>query len=281
MSRISDLLVIARDILADPNGDRWSDAVLLRRLNEGLKDVAIETEFFRAHANIPFVLNQAEYETPEDLISLKAGFTNDKEIDIISSENAEKMFGSKWRTHTTTSFVEKLIYDQLDNNRLRVYPIPKDYPAGSVLDQDLYGIFMSMTFSDQELIFSSNSDYGIVDQLAYNGEDFLLIEPGEDIYGLAIINLNTNATSLTIYYSCHLPALTTEDTDFSLSKAFDMCLAHFIAGSCLRFSVDAQNRAYGDEELAMYARDLAKITGLASKSSVSDKHFQTLYNGIG
>jgi hypothetical protein len=280
MTRTTDILQATRDILADHDADRWGNDVLIRRLNEGLKDIATETQLFRAYADIQLVLNQAEYDVPADLIILKAGFVNDEEIEIISTDKAEQQFGRKWRIHTTESFIEKLVFNQLTNNKIRVYPIPRAYPAGTTIDQDLFGIFDSMVFEDTEVSFSSTL-YGIVDVLTYIEDNFLELSTEDQLYGIAIIDLITSATAIRIYYTRYLADVTVETTNFDLNKAFDKALAHYIAGTSLRTSIDVQNRAYGDEELNFYSRHLAKLSQLSAADAVSNKHFSTRYNGMG
>ena len=63
-TRIADILTRARDSLADPNKERWSDDRLLRLLDEGQKHFAREAKLLKATSIINLFPDQATYTLP-------------------------------------------------------------------------------------------------------------------------------------------------------------------------------------------------------------------------
>lgn len=280
MTRITDIFDSARDIIADKSAQRWEDTRLLRLLNEGLLDIATESLLFRQYINIPLSLFVAEYDLPADLLLIKAAFTDNKEIPVVTSEVATSKFGVNWRTHRTTSTITHLVFDQVENNKIRVYPIPQAFSSSAASVSDPDGVITEIALADTSITVVI-PDYGLVNEVSWSDPDAIALTDSGAQYGFAQITFLSNEATLTLYYVKH-PALAVDtNSELTLNRAYDKALVHYIAGNCLRSDVDTQNRAYGDEELGFYARELAKLVKLATTDVASMKHFDTVYNGIG
>ena len=168
-NRIDSILDRARDTLADPDKTRWSDARLIRLLDEAHKDVCRRAKVLRARTEIPVVVGQAVYTIP-DLLLLdrvlydgeRLDFTNHAYLDTVSY---------KWEEDEGTP--EAVVYDKLRRQQLKLYPIPTPtsneisytFETGLVLENltiDLSGTVgasISSTISNVQ----QNSFYGITD----------------------------------------------------------------------------------------------------------------------
>jgi hypothetical protein len=280
MTRISDIFDSARDILADKTAQRWDDPRLLRALNEGLLDIATETLMFREYIRIPLSLFVAEYDFPKDLILLKAAFSDNKELPVITSQVAAQQFGVNWRTHKTSTTITHVVFDQLENDKIRVYPIPQAFTASGATASDPYGIIsdISLIGQDIELVMP---DYGIPMEVSWSDPNAISLVDSGAQFGFAQITFVSEEATLTLYYCKHPTLAVDEDSELTINRAFDKALAHYVAGNCLRSDVDTQNRAYGDEELSFYNRQLAKLTKLSTMDHVATKHYNTTYNSMG
>ena len=196
-NRIQQILIRARDTLADQDKERWSDARLLRILDEGQKDLAIHTRLLNGQVVIPVTPGQHTYPLPTDVYLITRATFNDYEVELAtydqmdeqaaksvladrrheSSEridryNNETYFDYnriRWEV-TEGDQVEYVIYDKRNLSEIRVYPIPNE----SIVDYDY--TFNNSGYTDF-VGFETNSDFGV------------LVTPGEadtltDVFGV-------------------------------------------------------------------------------------------------
>ena len=78
MSRIDDIFENVRDLLGDSDGDRWSDAVLLRAINRGQQEIVNNANLLRSKEGQPLRRGVYLYDTPSDCYRPKR-FTLDNE----------------------------------------------------------------------------------------------------------------------------------------------------------------------------------------------------------
>jgi hypothetical protein len=103
-TRIADILTRARDSLADPKKERWSDDRLLRLLDEGQKDFARQCKLLKTTSLQPVVPNQAEFTLPSDCWLITRVQYADKAITLMSHE-ALDIEDSAWYTKTASAQV--------------------------------------------------------------------------------------------------------------------------------------------------------------------------------
>ena len=159
-TRIADILTRARDSLADPNKERWSDDRLLRLLDEGQKHFAREAKLLKATSTQSLFPNQATYTLPSNCWLITRACFRDQVIPLVSHERMDEL-DSNWYTDTGSS-VAKLIFDKRLPEEIRTYPI---------LD-DSY-VEASYTFNNA----------GYLDTVIYEGPAFGLLTEAEDSVG--------------------------------------------------------------------------------------------------
>jgi len=70
MGRIADILTRVRDSLSDPDADRWSDARLLRLIDEAQKDIATKNKLLRTTVNIQLFIDKNIYDLPSEAVNI-------------------------------------------------------------------------------------------------------------------------------------------------------------------------------------------------------------------
>lgn len=121
MGRVADILVRVRDTLGDSAKQRWSDARLIRLIDNGQKDICRRAKLLRTSTDIIIVDGIASYNMPKDFLLLDKVDINNKRIPLIGHTELDKRM-SEWVTHKGTP--QFIVYDKQDRGKLRVYPIP-------------------------------------------------------------------------------------------------------------------------------------------------------------
>lgn len=128
MNRVHTILDKARDSLADPNKERWSDEKLLRLLSDGQKDIARQTMLLKGEVDIPLAVGQAVYDLPEDLWLITRATYNGEVIDMFSYADMDRK-DQGWFARTGAR-VTALVYDKRNLHKLRLWPTPDATIAG-------------------------------------------------------------------------------------------------------------------------------------------------------
>lgn len=160
-TRIADILTRARDSLADPNKERWSDDRLLRLLDEGQKHFAREAKLLKATSIVNLFPDQATYTLPSDCWLITRACFKDLVIPLTSHERMDEL-NTNWYTETGSA-VERLIFDNRLPEEIRTYPIVDDSYVES-----------SYTFDNA----------GYLDTVIYTGDAFGVITEAEDELGI-------------------------------------------------------------------------------------------------
>lgn len=271
MGRIASILERVRDSLSDPDSDRWSDARLLRLVDEAQRHIAVKAKLLRTKIAIPIIADIAEYSLPEDAFNVtRVLVANAVTLDIDNPAGKEPVpiyshidmdrKDISWETHTGT-LIEAVIFDKITPTTLKIYPIPDTSDAvteytltsdfGIVTDSTTdvvvppFGLVGSIT-ATASLSYSFTSDFGVVTDMA------------------AIVN------GLTVYY-LRTPNLI-DDVDIAsaleIDAAFDLAIKHYVIGMAFRDDLDAQNRKLGSEALALFANEFID----AKKQGTTDGH---------
>ena len=293
-TRIENILARARDTLADPDKDRWSDDRLLRLLDEGQQDIAKHSQILKGLYEFSLVANQYTYELPEDLWLITRASFNSVEIPLLSYDNMDDQankevvtdrrsstrervrgysnaYGSYYRSRwelDTSNEVSALIYDNRDMSEIRVYPIPNEdiaqtqytfsttNPTPDFVGEELLGVVVEL----EDYTFTS--PYGVLSNLF---DPFIQAEIFDSPYGV-VTGMAESEAIINIWY-VRLPKVISELTDeLEIHHMFDTALKHYVVGHALRDDIQEQYRQMGAESLQLYERELE----LAKKTNKTD-----------
>lgn len=135
-TRIQNILADARITLADPGAQRWSDANLLRLLNEAQKDFASETQLLAGRIEIPLTIGDPYFTLPDNvwLVTRVLWGTellpviSHMELDRLNTLNSLRDFelspSLTWEADEGSP--EAFLYDRRNVSEGKVYPIPDD-----------------------------------------------------------------------------------------------------------------------------------------------------------
>ena len=284
-TRIENILLRARDTLADPNKERWSDERLLRILDEGQKDLCRQTKILKGTYEFVLEIGQAIYELPTDIWLITRASFNNEEIQLLTydymdesvrkqrlsrqyQDSRERGHGysrpiddigqRRWELDESDQ-ISALIYDNRNLNEIRVYPIPNtdiaenNYEfenAGDVefAGDEYFGVVTDLT-GDPEYTF--DSPFGVVTQLfdpAFKVEQI-------DTYGV-VTDIKDSSSSVHIWY-IRLPNEVAEVTDeLEIPTMFDTALKHYVIAHAFRDDLDVQYRDMAAESMTLYNREL-------------------------
>jgi len=218
----SDIIIRARDTLADPTGDRWSDQRLLRLLDEAQSTICSKSKCLRASVDIVAHSGQSSYTMPLDMSLVTRVKYNDKPLLVTSREYLDFEIGSMWTK--LVGVPEYAIFDKNDKGTILLAPIP--------------------TFTVPQT------------------------------FDIATANLIT-----VFYIRKPKPIVALTDT-LDLDEDYKIMLAKYVSGIALRDDMDAQNRAFGNEELAIFNSWLASVEVDAAKDFTSSVSYSTMYRSM-
>jgi hypothetical protein len=294
-TRIENILLRARDTLADPRKERWSDERLIRLIDEGQKDIAKQTKLLKAQTELSMAVGQAVYALPEDLWLITRATFNDTEIGLTTYDVMDQQartdslrskgydgrarsrnYGSSdeytrymWELDTAAE-VTNLIYDRRDQHEIRVYPIPNAAIAASQYtfatlnpDPDFVGeeLLGVVTAIDD---YTMNSVFGVVTDLY---DPFVPIENFAQVLGVTT-QVNESDAVVRLWY-VKMPAdVTSIDDDLEVSSMWDIALKFYVVGKALHDDLDERYRAMSADEFAMYNRELQVAQVTSNKDGV-------------
>ena len=271
MSRIEEIFLRARDTLNDHEKQRWSDATLLRNLNQGISDIAIQSGLFKNQIAIAINNGQEIYTIPDSVLRVSHCTFEWKPIPLVSSGwmNANKE--PDWRFTVTEDCITHVVFDEVKRKELRVYPRPfGDYDPVYTLMDSVYGVTVDI---DE---FTFDTPYGVIGTIT---DPDIQAESLTELYG--VLASMAVADAMIIYYTECPPLPTAIDQDPPLDSCFDTALKYYVVAMALRNDIDTQNRSMANEELVLYQRDLDEIVRLANTDGVSAPSFTSHYNPMG
>jgi len=268
--RVEAIITRARDTLADPSGERWSDARLLRILDEGQKQIVLKAKLLREKASVPLLIGIADYAVPTNCYKIlrilvdgtAVPLVSHEEMDAFTDSGVKSALGTSWENYQSYP-VTDIVFDKLNTGTFKTYPIP-EHSAGSwtvvsesgdVLEEP-YGLLMGATG------YTNDSNYGI--SISFS-DDFTNIYQNldstvDDDHGLTVI-FDDNSEALTIYYLKRPAEITgtvlADIVDPEIDSVWDTALKHYVTGMALRDDKDSQNRQVGNEELQLYGTNVA------------------------
>lgn len=229
MSRIETIIENVRDTLGDdtPNSYRWTDAKLVRFLNSGIREIIATTHCLKERLYVALEDNVAIYNLSEFALQFLRVQYIDKVIEAKTSGQLTRL-NVNWESAEGTE-VQYVNFDNLPEGHLRIYPRVTG-ALGNITANQTYGGLIDVTINDE-----------------------LLQIPGfenleESISKYLIVDIVKKPTPVTI---------STLDTDFEINSAYDYALEYFITAKALRADTDTLSRAFGSEQLQLFAQALA------------------------
>lgn len=308
-TRIENILSRARDTLADPDKERWSDARLLRLLSEAQEDIAIHAELLKTTAFISLVVGQSEYDLPSDCYRILRASTASHEIPLTSyttmDENARRqIYGDNtldsWERDrgfisrsdfdnrqitwedTTGGEIEALVYDNRDPTKIRLYPIPDETiteaeytfeNAGPIVfvGDELYGVATAIEGPPN---YTFDSVYGVATSLFDPAVQTEIMESD-----LGVVTSVTETKSVvTIWYTKSAPEVTDALTDtLAIPQMYDKALKYYIIANAFDDDYDTSNQQKSGKALVQYERELELARKHSRTDGIKGPHHRTHY----
>ena len=277
MSRIVEILKRARDSLADPNAERWSNDRLLRILDEGQKDLARQATLLKGVANIVILPGVSEYELPPECWCITRAHFNNEKLQLLSHDTLDVQ-NSDWYTETGTK-VRALVFDRRNESTIRVYPTLSESTNSASYDfeqqsqTDYEGPRLGIVVGITDYTFSS--DFGEVVTLF----DTEIQYERSDDFGVVTDIYEANDI-VTIFYIKDPATLLTMQDELVVHTRWDTALKNFVIGNAFLDDLDVQYQQRGATALQLYERDLNKAKSAISLDNVrSAGVLETKYNG--
>ena len=281
-TRIESILTRARDTLADPNEERWTDARLIRLLDEAHKDLAKQTKILKGQHTILVEVGVYTYVLPENLWLITRATYADADINLVSYDSmdervrkdrlSEQPNDSRERGYGYSSAIDysvkrawqldegseitALVYDNRNLHDIRVYPIPdagiadNNYQFTNAGDVSFYGDELLGVVTDIT-DYTFNSPFGLLAELY----DPQIASESSDTYGVTTAIDEANK-AINIWYIRIPDELTAVTDDLETPTMFDVALKHYIVGHAFRDDLDVQYREMGAESIRLYNREL-------------------------
>lgn len=300
MSRITDILVKVRDTLADHSKQRWSDAMLLRILDEGQKDLAKHTKSLKGFYQFSPQVGVAEYTLPGNIWIIKRVAIDDTPINFITYESMDNMAehvgipqllidsetlyaykpGANWYAHTA-SMITAIVYDNRNVDKLRVYPIPDEGFVDYVYDFDNAGTVEYV--GDEVLgVVTELGDYSFS---SYFGVVTALYDPAvaEEVFSSdfgVITDISETDHILSIWYIRIPDTIASIEDELEISTACDTALRLYTIGNAFLNDNDAAFASKASSFLGLYERELEELKKTTARDHVHKSvTLQTEYRG--
>lgn len=171
MGRVEEIIVKARDTLADPNGDRWADERLIRLIDEAQKDVCRRAKLLRTRKDIAIYNGRATYTLPSDMLLLDRVLLNG---DLLPFKSHLEMDRSLSVWEDDTGMPQYLVYDKQNRQEVKLYPIPANLAADTYtfsspgyFEDTSYVLDAFGTITDAPTGDSIAGDYGFTTDVDY------------------------------------------------------------------------------------------------------------------
>lgn len=302
MSRITDIIKRARDPLADPDGQRWSDERLLRLVSEAQQDIAKQTQMLKAQSTIAMIPGQRTYLLPSNVWLITRASVNGYVLDLVTHEQldfkaqkvavsnyTETEYGNtigdfddfrdvSWETDTSAN-IEALIYDKRNLQEISVYPIPSDDIATNSYEFEAEDI----TFVGGELHgvvtaidgYTFNSPFGVVTGLyepVVEHENFI------SDFGV-VTGINESEGVINVWYVYTPDNLVSLDDELVIPSMWDTAIKDYVVGQAFNDDYDTRFAEKSQRALAMYDRELNVSKEFERKNNVRSGHRKTQYRG--
>ena len=277
-TRVADIITRARDTLADPKKERWSDDRLLRLLDEAQKDFARQTSLLKGYANIPLFPFTATYSLPEDCWRITRAHYAERHLRLVSHEVMDE-FDLGWYTRQGST-IEALVFDQRNDSVIRCYPIP-----------DTSAIRYSYTFEQSATPkYAGAGRFGVVTKFGdYTLDSVFGITTGlfdqeittesfDSPYGV-VTDVSESAGNIATFYIRDPVRIKYITDELETSSRWDIALKHYVVGHAFLDDLDTAYQQRGSTSLALYDRELNLAQRTARSDSTAMQQYETSYNG--
>ena len=272
MGRIADIITRVRDSLGDPDGDRWTDAQLLRVIDEAQKTIAREAKALRSKVEIGILTNKNEYDLPSDAYVITRVRDKEREDIPVKTHTQMDIESSVWETETGDTPLN-VVFDKTDPKKMKIHPIPT---ADDVSDTYVINPYGVMTGSSEDVM---GDDLGVVTDTT---TDALKTQTFNSVYGI-ITDMSAVVTSLLVYY-IRIPAtINAVDSGTSVLEVhdvFDKAIKHYVAGTCLMDDKETRNERASTSELAAYLDQLRLAKADAASNYTKVERHTSAYRGF-
>jgi len=296
MARIYDIIERARDVLADPRSERWSDAVLLRFIDDAHKDVAIHSKILKDTYIIPLEANQPFYQLPDNVWMITRATFNNSFIGLYSHdyldelavkqavsdrsyERNERKYGSSdpidnfsssnWEIDTSSE-INALIYDRRNMNSIRTYPIPNDDIISGVSGADTeYGVMVEY----DNVYDTFDTVFGVFD--AIEDASGTITSTVDEDYGVTIGGIDTK--SIKIWY-IRVPTTIREiQAPLETPPMFDKALRYYVIAQAFMLDLDTRYKEKAADYMSLYQRELGKAVETDLNDAARKTYQETTY----
>lgn len=229
LTRVQAILQRVRDSLADPNQERYTNARLLRLIDEGQKAIAREFSLLKSSTRIEIVKGTSTYTLPSDLWRITRAMINEKPVDLVSYDNLDDRNPSWYTSESPTP--EAVVYNLRNIHEIRVYPIPTRTPQRYDFNSP-FGVLVGSTRDFLDVIF--NQTTGVVTDV-------------------------TDSDYLNIQYIQDPALIDSEQDELQISAVFDVALRFYTIAHAFLDDLDSQNSERAETALGLYNQQLAVL----------------------
>lgn len=247
----SEILTNVRNTLSDVDKVRYTDARLLKFLNDAMNDIAknstllIDTKFVIVSNNV------VDYDLSTLMIKLLRVELNDEAVPFKSFEEMDA-YGADWQLEKGNT-VKAIVYSTQSAGNFKLYPVPENVVNDHISYSSAFGIMTAISYSDiLPIIADSEGD--------------LASYPDDAMLKLYYIRKHEKVDALT--------------DELDIDENTSVAIEHYIAGFAFRDNHDSQNRALGAEELKIYASMMEQYS-IQRFNSFTQSELIATYNPMG
>lgn len=277
MSVITDILDRVRDSLADPGKQRWTDARLLRLLDEAQKDFVRHTDILKGFATITLVPEQQTYTLPKECWRITRAHYANINIPLYSFEHMDSV-ETAWFTKKAAKPVA-LVFDRRNEQEIRVYPIPDgsfsdvQYTFENETSPVYVGPALGVVTAIDDFTFSS--PFGVV-------TDLFSVDIGEVWFSSpfgVVTDIGEVDGNLTLFYIKDAADLVDDTSALEVSSRWHFALQQYVIGRAFMDDLDTQYQQRGATALQIYDRELKLAQSSTSRDTTRATQYSTGYNG--
>lgn len=269
MGRITNILQRARDTLADPDEERWSDARLIRLLDEAQKYIARKLDLLHGITDIEIVTNQWLYDLPDDLWAITRATFDNTPIPLLSYQDMDAR-SRNWETDDGNG-IEALIYNLRNPQEIRLYPMPnEDFPITEFTVETDYGVVTE--FDEADL----GDTYGVMTGLDVTAGDTTTFN---SVYG--VVTDAEEGPQVNIQYIRDPTTIEAETEELEIPPMFDLALKYYVIGHAFLDDLDTENQSRGSVSLQLFEDELSTLrVRNKERDGTRSTQYHTKYRGF-
>lgn len=292
-TRAENIITRARDTLADPQAQRWSNDRLLRLLDEGQLDIAKHSRILKGEADINPQTGSAMQELPADVWMLTRAAFKGCEIPFHSHDEMDELIRTRvvnqaddnyHRNGSTTSDfglanycweleegadIQALIYDRRNMSEIQFFPIPKP-TRNYQFDPNVFGVTTGVDTDFHILpIFGAGTGFqSDVEEFTLDIDPFGVVTGGDVFEGL-----------VHIWYIKTPRPITALDSELDIPPMWDVALKHYITSHAFDDDYDTKFIEKAAKAWVMYTREIEVIAKTDAQDGIRKSQYRTDYRG--